>query len=71
MKYRYSLLKEAALVLEGGKESNRLKTPFFCVLVSASLVALETNTLTGIKESTSQPLLSVYTMQIIVTGHGK
>lgn len=47
MKYRYSLLKEEAPVLEGSKTSNRLKTPLFCVLVSASLLALETNTLTG------------------------
>lgn len=41
MKYRYSLLDEEAPLLEANKASNRVKAPF-CMLVSASLLALET-----------------------------
>lgn len=59
MKYRSSLLNGNALVLEANKASDRGKAPFFCVPVSAPSLALETQ-FTGIKGSTSHPLLSVY-----------
>lgn len=68
MKYRSSLLDEDALVLEANKASNRGKAPFFCMSVSAPSLALETQ-FTGIKGSTSHPLLSVYRGSDCFTGN--
>lgn len=68
MKYRSSLLDEEALVLEANKALNRGKAPFFCVSVSAPSLALETQ-FTGVKGSTSHPLLSVYKDSNCFTGN--